>query len=191
MADQPEKIDKAPPAIPSEPMLIVAQLLVLVALGLGLWFLRQTTGGTLFLFSTGAPFLVAVAILLFAIVAIRRFRKAYSLFTIETYQPGQVVFRQGEVGDCAYFIQSGEVEVLREDEKGQSTVLAKLSDGKYFGEIALLSDAPRNATVRAVAPTKLATLGKENFLTMFNVIPSAHQDILKTIQQRVMKQAKN
>jgi len=191
MAEQPEKLDKALPAIPSEPMLIVAQLMALVALALGLWFLWQTTGGTLFLFSTGAPLLVTVAILLFAIVAIRRFRRAHSLFSIETYQPGQVIFRQGEVGDCAYFIQSGEVEVVHEDEKGQPTVLARLSDGKYFGEIALLSDAPRNATVRAVAPTKLAALGKANFLTMFNAIPSAHQDILKTIQQRVMKQAKS
>lgn len=190
MADEQDKQDMTLP-VPAEPMLIVAQLLVLVALGLGLWFLLQTTGGTLFLFSTGAPLLVTVAIVLFAVVVVRRFRKRHSLFTMETYQPGQVIFRQGEPGDCAYFIQAGEVEVVREDEQGHPTLLARLSDGKYFGEIALLSNAPRNATVRAVAPTKVASLGKANFLTMFNVIPSAHQDILKTIQQRVMKQAKS
>lgn len=172
-------------------MLIVAQLLVLAALALATQFVLHTTGGTLFLFSTGAPVLVTVAIMLFAVVAVRQFRRQHSLFIMETYQPGQVIFRQGEVGDCAYFIQVGEVEVVREDEQGHPTLLARLSAGKYFGEIALLSNAPRNATVRAAVATKVAVLGKDNFLTMFNVIPSAHQDILKTIQQRVMKQAKS
>ena len=170
--------------------MIAAQLLVLAALALGLQFLLNTTGGTLFVFSTAAPLLVAIAIGLFIAVVIRRLRRRHSLFTVETYQPGDAIFHQGEIGDCAYFIQAGEVEVSREDSNnGSTTVLARLSQGQYFGEVALLSNAPRNATVRAVAPTKVAVLGKANFLTMFNVMPSAHQDILKTIQQRAMKQS--
>ena len=168
--------------------LIAAQLLTLIALALGLQFLFKTTGGTLFLFASVAPLLVTVSIVILLAVLIHSFRKRHSLFDVETCQPGQIIFRQGEAGDCAYFIQSGEVEVVRED-KGTETVLAKLSTGQYFGETALLSTAPRNATVRAATAARLAVLGKRNFLTMLAVVPSTREDILKTVQERAMKHA--
>jgi ATP-binding cassette subfamily B protein len=59
-----------------------------------------------------------------------------------------------------YIIAHGTVEVIRGDSK---EVLARLSDGDYFGEMALLSDAPRNATVRAVGPCTCLTLLRDQF----------------------------
>jgi len=173
----------------SQRLLILAQILVLAALAMGLQFLVRTTGGTLFLFASIAPVLVTAAVLILAVVAIQHFRRLYSLFTVENYDSGQIIFRQGDFGECAYFIQSGKVEVVREEKDGGQTVLATLSPGQYFGEMALLSKAPRNATIRAAGAAKLAVLGKRNFLTMLNVMPSVHEDILKTMQERAMKQA--
>jgi CRP/FNR family cyclic AMP-dependent transcriptional regulator len=167
--------------------LIGAQVLTLIALLLGLNFLIDTTGGTLFLFASVAPVLVLISILIFAGVAYYRFRASHNLFEIETYRPGETIFEQGDAGDCAYFIHHGEVEVFRRED-GQEKVVAKLSKDQYFGEMALLSNAPRNATIRAVADTQVAALGKSNFMRLLNVLPATKEDILKTVQYRAMQQ---
>jgi hypothetical protein len=164
--------------------LIFAQLLTLVALCLGLAFMYRTTGATLFLFSVLAPGLSTVAILSLAIAGIVSFRKRHSLFEIEDFQTGQSVFEQGEMGHCAYFIESGEVEIVRTPDGAAPVVLARLGQGNFFGENALLTEGPRNATVRATVPTKLAILGKENFLALCKMVPAARQDILKTARER-------
>ena len=169
----------------TERLLILAQLLVLLALAAGLQFLYNTTGGTLFVFSSLAPLLVGLSILILAAVLFHKFRQRHRLFDLQKYEPGAVVFHQGDSGDCVYFIRSGDVEVVRETDEGE-TALERLSSGQYFGEMALLSNDPRNATVRALTATELAVLGKTNFVTMLGVLPSTEQDILKTIQARAM-----
>jgi hypothetical protein len=163
--------------------LVLAQLLALAALGFGLMFIVNTTGATLFLFSSIGPLLVVASSLIVLGVGIIRYRRSHSLFAIETLEAGQIVFRQGEAGDCAYFIQSGAVDVVRA-EGGKEAVVARLGAGQYFGEMALLSNDPRNATIRAAVPTRLAVLGKENFLMLLNVLPSTREQVLKTIHDR-------
>ena|SRR5437867_6165491 len=169
-------------------LLIVSQILVLLSLAMGLQFIITPTGGTLFLFASVAPMLVVVAILIAAAVVIYRFRRRHSLFSIQTCEPGEIIFRKGESGDVAYFVQLGEVEVL-EEEGGVESSIAVLSTGEYFGEMALLSNAPRNATARARTAARLAVLGKGNFLTMLRVMPHVHEDIMKTVKERAMKHA--
>lgn len=168
-------------------LLVAAQLLALVALGFGLLFVVNTTGGTLFLFSSIGPLLVASSSLIVLGVGVVRYRRRHSLFAIETFEAGQIIFRQGEAGDCAYFIQSGAVDVVR-GEGEKRAVVARLSAGQYFGEMALLSNDPRNATIRAAVRTRLAVLGKQNFLTLLNVLPSTREQILKTVQDRSAEQ---
>jgi CRP-like cAMP-binding protein len=169
-------------------LLIVGQLLALAVFVLALEFLRRTTGGTLFLFSTIAPVLALGAAVAVLGVTAYRFLRRHSLFEIEEIEPGQVIFQQGEEGDCAYFIRDGEFAVVRAED-GAEKVIARLSAGQYFGEMALISDAPRNATVRAVTPAKVAVLGKANFLSMLKVMPSTQQDIMKTVNERAMRSA--
>ena len=166
-------------------LLVGAQVLALIVFVLALIFLAYTTGGTLFVFSTIAPVLAALAAIAVLAVAIARFLRRRSLFEVEEFGPGQVIFRQGEEGDCAYFIQSGEVEVERQED-GVSKVVARLSKGQYFGEMALISNAPRNATVRSIAPARMAILGKQNFLTMLSLMPQTQEDIMQTVSMRAM-----
>ena len=75
-------------------------------------------------------------------------------FSRDFVEAGQVVFRAGEPGDCAYVIEEGCVEVLREDTVAAQR-LAVLAQGAMFGEVALLDRQPRMATVRALLPTRL------------------------------------
>jgi len=164
-------------------LLITAQILALAALALGLNFLIQTSGGTLFLFASVGPLLVVLAIVILASVGIYKYNQSHHLFTVETYSPGEMIVRQGEPGLCAYFIQSGEVEVLRRD-KDQDNVIAKLGKDEYFGEMALLSNEPRNASVRALKETRVAALGKDNFVKLLGVLPQTKESVLQTVQER-------
>lgn len=165
---------------------IFAQLLVLVALSLGLQFALETTGGTVFLFSTIAPLLVFVSLLVVIWHGIAAFRRRHSLFEYQSFLPGQVVFSEGDHGDCAYYIQTGAVEILR-GQPVENRQIARLGPGDYFGEVSLLTDQPRNATVRALAETRVAVLGKENFLNLFFNVASARDDILGTVQRRSVR----
>lgn len=160
---------------------IVSLSLTLVAMLSGLLFVHRTTGGTLFLFSVVAPIFVISAIALFVVTQLLEFRQRHKLFLIETYPAGWTVFRQGDPADSAYFIRSGTVEVVDED---TGSVIRSLGTGDYFGEIALITDAPRSATIRTVSEVELAVLGKRNFLNMMRLLPTTEEAILQTVQER-------
>jgi CRP-like cAMP-binding protein len=81
----------------------------------------------------------------------------------EDCSPGQVIIRQGDKGDKFYIIAQGHVEVTQRDERGVSEIVNQLDRGDYFGELALLRDAPRNATCRATVPTKVLSLSRDDF----------------------------
>src|SRR5689334_17929406 len=162
---------------PARWLLVGAQVLALLAYATGIAFLVKTTAGTLVLFSLLAPVLVAVAALTLIGVAIYKFRKRHGVSVFELYDPGQIIFRQGELGDCAYFIQSGEVEVIHQ-ENGAESVIAKFSEGDYFGEKALIRSGPRSATVRAATQTRVGVIRKRSFLTMIIVMPVSKDDII-------------
>lgn len=76
------------------------------------------------------------------------------------FTPGDVVVRAGEVGRHIYFINKGTVEVLTQDGR---KVLRTLSDGDFFGELALIHAQPRTATVRAIGYCDFYVLDKDTF----------------------------
>lgn len=86
-----------------------------------------------------------------------------SQMTLEKVSDGTAIVRQGEVGDHLYIVKGGEAEVVAQGQDGEENELATLSKNDYFGEIALLRDVPRMATVRARGPMELYSLGREDF----------------------------
>jgi NADH dehydrogenase len=89
----------------------------------------------------------------------------------EYFEPGQVVFREGDRGDWLYIVTEGEVEVLKRDGAGEPTPIRTLGRGECFGEIALVSDRPRTATVRAVSATNVLAVDREAFQALFATLP--------------------
>lgn len=168
--------------------LAAAQVFALMAYLLGLGFLFRTSGGTLFLFSTVAPLLAGMAALAIAAVLIYRFVRRQSLFVFAVFEPGDVICMQGEEGDWAYFIQSGEVEVVRSEDDVEHFI-TRLTKGHHFGEAALVSDTPHFVTVRAVTRTRVAALGRRNFLSILRYTSLAQQDILQTMNRKAIQQA--
>lgn len=167
---------------------IGAHLFALVAYLLGLGFLFWTNGGSLFLFSTVAPISAALGTLAIAGVSVYRFVRRQSLFAFAVFEPGDLICVQGDEGDWAYFIQSGEVEVVRKEDNVEH-VIARLSKGHHFGEAALISNTPHYVTVRAATRVRVAALGRRNFLSILRYAPFTQQDVLQSLDQRAFKQA--
>ncbi len=105
-------------------------------------------------------------------------------FTLKAVKKGEVVLREGEVGDNMYFIQSGEVEVSTEKD-GSSVFLAKLKPGDFFGEVSVITGKPRTATVKAVSNAKLLEVSKEEIQKVVKVYPEVLDALNKYINKRV------
>lgn len=77
-------------------------------------------------------------------------------------KPGQVLFREGDMGDRAYVVREGKLEVSRRVGSAE-VVIAIEGPGTILGEMALIDDQPRSATIRAMEPTRLTVVPKEAF----------------------------
>ncbi|MBI2887505.1 MAG: cyclic nucleotide-binding domain-containing protein [Chloroflexi bacterium] len=85
------------------------------------------------------------------------------LLTEKRFRKGSVVFQQGDVGDALYIIEAGRVKASIKDDQAREKILAVFGEGDYFGEMALLSDQPRTATMTVVGDAELLVLPKDIF----------------------------
>jgi NADH:ubiquinone reductase (H+-translocating) len=89
----------------------------------------------------------------------------------EHFEPNETIFRQGDWGDSLYIIVDGEVEITR-DVSGQSDVpLARLGCGECFGEMGLVRQMPRSATVRTVTRVNVLAMDRYTFQALFAHLP--------------------
>jgi len=86
---------------------------------------------------------------------------------------GDVLYRQGERGDCMHFVLTGRLQVRRREEHGDERVVAHRSSGQCVGEMALLTGEPRTADVVAVRHTVLARLERHDFEAILRAHPQA------------------
>ncbi|HEY3698338.1 MAG TPA: cyclic nucleotide-binding domain-containing protein [Spongiibacteraceae bacterium] len=99
-------------------------------------------------------------------------RQILSRFQPQFAHSGDVIIRQGEVGDSCYFVKEGAVSVYRAgDGKSKSVLVAELGVGRCFGEDALVNDAPRNATVAMRENGVLMKLDKQDFFLLLKAPP--------------------
>ncbi|HEY3067420.1 MAG TPA: cyclic nucleotide-binding domain-containing protein [Methylomirabilota bacterium] len=109
----------------------------------------------------------------FASLNASRMRRLAARLQEVTVSVGDTVIRQGEPGDTCYVVRSGAVEVLQATDGASERRLAMLHRGALFGEGALLTDAPRNASVRAVEPTELLALRRADLMEAIAEEPDA------------------
>ncbi len=93
---------------------------------------------------------------------------------------GTVVVREGRYGQEFFVLVSGKAEVSR---KGK--VVAKLGPGDWFGEIALLHNAPRNATVTATTPIEALVVSHRDFSSLLATSPQIQSKILQALAERL------
>src|SRR2546430_14120916 len=78
-------------------------------------------------------------------------------------EAGELIFKEGDAGDKFYIVFSGSVEIIKERARGDTERLAVKRGGEAFGEMSLLSDAPRSASVRATESTQLLVVSRKDF----------------------------
>jgi|AP95_1055475.scaffolds.fasta_scaffold08071_4 voltage-gated potassium channel len=96
------------------------------------------------------------------------------------FMPGDVIVRHGDYGRHVYFISSGEVEVLKQD----GTPIRNLTEGDFFGELALLRNETRTTTVRAVGYCDVYTLDRSDFTQILADYPDFAEHIEEVVEER-------
>ncbi len=100
------------------------------------------------------------------------------------YKNGDVIVRQGELGDCMYVVQSGEVEVVQATNGGEHR-LAILGTGDFFGEMSVFEKEVRSATVRAHGEARALKVDKRTLLRRIKEDPLLAVNLLQTMSQRI------
>ena len=100
------------------------------------------------------------------------------------YEDGDVIVRQGDVGDCLYVIQEGQVEVLLEKD-GKEVRLRVAGKDEIIGETAVFERVARSATVRAIGKVRALTVDKKNFLRRIQEDPTLAFRLVQIMSRRV------
>jgi CRP/FNR family cyclic AMP-dependent transcriptional regulator len=94
---------------------------------------------------------------------------------------GKVLCKEGQTGQEFFVIMQGEVEITRRGKK-----LATRGSGEFFGEIALVEDVPRTATVTARTPLRFFVLTRRNFLRLLDEQPRVERKVMRALARRLV-----
>ena len=104
----------------------------------------------------------------------------------KVYKAKQDLFKQGETGDAAYVIVDGLADIIVETDAGEVTV-AQLGRNEFIGEISILCDVPRTATVRANTDLSALKIKKEHFVGLVSQVPELGIEVMRELASRLSK----
>lgn len=106
-----------------------------------------------------------------------------------SFSADEILFNQGDVGDAAYLVLEGMADVLVESSKGRIKV-AEIEHNSIVGEMSILCDAPRNATVKAQTPVEALRIRKEQFLKLLADFPEVTIEVMRVLADRLSQTTK-
>lgn len=95
------------------------------------------------------------------------------------FEPREIIFSEGDKGDFMCFVTTGSLDVFKRNEKGKEVVIATLGKGRSIGEMAVIDDFPRSATVRAKTHSTLVILTRKGFEQLLEQHPQIGVKMLK------------
>lgn len=105
--------------------------------------------------------------------------------SVQRFEPGEILMQQGDRADCAYVILEGEVEVLGRTRGGEEFVIAAQGKNAFVGEMGVISDAPRSATVRVKAPVRALRISGDVFLRLACESPQRALYVMRQLSARL------
>src|SRR5919107_849570 len=111
-------------------------------------------------------------------------QRLYEMAETVSVPAGQQVLQEGDPGDSLFVVLDGELEVTKRH-GSQEVLLASYKAGQFFGEMALLEQAPRSASVRTLRESRLLLISQAAFQTLLSCSPSAPFKILRTVTSRL------
>jgi signal transduction histidine kinase len=121
---------------------------------------------------------------LFADLSKEDLERLYQMAETVSIPAGELVFEEGSLGDALYVVLDGELEVSKR-QSGQEAVLAVRRVGEFIGEMSLIEQAPRSASVRTLRESRLLMINQAAFETLLSCSPSAHLTMLRTVTSRL------
>ena len=106
------------------------------------------------------------------------------MITLRKFQPGEVIFRENDESGSAYIIEKGLVEVTRQVE-GQDVHLARLGEKEIFGEMSIIEERPRCATVKAIEETVVQEIPRSHFAQSLQSDPEVALTLLRALFERL------
>src|SRR5215510_8862544 len=106
------------------------------------------------------------------------------VITRRRYEAGEVIIQENDFGDTAYLIEQGQVEVSKALD-GQTVHLAYLGAGDIFGEMSMIDEKPRSATVTAVTETVVSELQRDDFFHSLQTDPTVALALLQVLFERL------
>ncbi|MCH8157145.1 MAG: cyclic nucleotide-binding domain-containing protein, partial [Nitrospinae bacterium] len=104
---------------------------------------------------------------------------------IKHFGKGEIILREGDPSRCAYILDEGQVEVLKKQGNHRDIHLAILGKGELFGEMGLIDDAPRSATIRTLSACTVTILTGEDYEILLQNNSQALMQILKVYRNRL------
>ncbi len=101
------------------------------------------------------------------------------------FKAGQIIIREGDVGDLFYVITAGQAEVTIRDADGTEVLLHKVGPGDFFGELSMLTNEPRTARVRAVENLTTLVLERDEFFDFLRTHTHAAIDVMVELSGRL------
>ena len=102
-----------------------------------------------------------------------------------TFEAGSRLFKEGEVGDKAYLVVSGMIEIVKQMGENETMVVASLGKGEIVGEMALIDDAPRAASARVVERSELVIIDRANMEARLAGTDPVVKQLLKVFVNRL------
>jgi CRP/FNR family transcriptional regulator, cyclic AMP receptor protein len=103
-----------------------------------------------------------------------------------TFENGEVLVREGDPADAAYVIMSGDVEILAKTSEGE-VAYGTLGANQLFGELALLTNTPRTATLRAKGPVQVLRIADDMFLKLVTENPDVALEVMRQLSDKLVR----
>lgn len=124
---------------------------------------------------------------LFSSMSVEQIRVLIQHLEEQHFLPGEVILREGDVGQELFMIAAGEVRVVKDYGRREERTLNTLKAGDFFGEMAIFESAPRSATVVATAESELLTLNADKFKQTIYQKPDMAFEIFRELSARLRK----
>ena len=109
----------------------------------------------------------------------------------KTFSKNTIIINEGDESDSLYIIQSGMVKVFLSDEDGKEIILNTQSAGEYFGELALIDDAPRSASIMTMEECKVMIILKRDFQNYLEKNPEICYRLVRGLTKRLRRLTDN
>jgi CRP-like cAMP-binding protein len=104
---------------------------------------------------------------------------------------GGVVAREGEVSNCMYVIETGEVRIIKNLDTPDAVQLAVLGPGEFFGEMCILETLPRSATGQAAGPATVVSVASSAFYHLYRRMPKQHSILLLNLARDLSRRLRH